>query len=133
MSPKNTPMSTNTFIIITPRSLMAKLTTNRWGTCRRCFTRAIEAITKTNMPVLRISLGSNIRIVSFRRSDFAKTDQSPYIFFVVLIGFCRYLNLRIVGFCRSKNLSKMTVPVRLRTFNPFYYFPPSPPLPHQSL
>ena len=69
-------------------------------------------------PALTISLDSNVRIVGFRRFYFANTDQNTYVFFVVLIGFRWYLNVRIVGFCGSKNLTKMTVPVGVRTFDP---------------
>ena len=40
---------------------------------------------------------------SSRKSIKAKSHD---VFFVVLIGYRRYLNVRIVGFCRSKNVTK---------------------------
>ena len=49
--------------------------------------------------MLKISSDSNI-IVGFRRLYFAKIDQNPYVFCVVLIVFRRYLNVRNVGFRR---------------------------------
>ena len=39
-------------------------------------------------------------------------------FFFVLMGFRRYLNVRIVGSGRSQNLTDMTVPGRIRTLAP---------------
>ena len=74
--------------------------------------------------VLRFSFDSNIRIVGFCRFYINKTNQSPYVFFlVVLIGFRRFLKVRIVGFCRSKNCTnqlsrfELSPPKLLSTFS----------------
>ena len=70
-------------------------------------------------PVLRNSSDLNIRNRRFSSLLLRQNRSKPLRFFVVLIGLRRYFNVRIVGFCHSKNLTKLTVPARIRTLDPY--------------
>ena len=69
--------------------------------------------------VLRISLDSNIRSVGFRRFYFAKTNQSPWLFFRRFYRFSSVFKRKNRRFLPSKNLTKIAVPVRVRTVDPY--------------
>ena len=71
------------------------------------------------LPVLRNSSDLNIRNRRFSSLLLRQNRSKPVRFFVVLIGFRRCFNLRIVRFCHSKNLTNRTVPTRIRTLDPY--------------
>ena len=72
-----------------------------------------------SLPVLRNSSDLNIRNRRFLSLLLRQNRSKPLRFFVVLIGFRRDFNVRIVGFCHSKNLTNRTVPARIRALDPY--------------